>query len=312
MPMNDLLFKELLKRGYSLEGKTRVWDIADSKLWYLTPKQAQGFLNLEKASAYANSIIQKEMNLIGTHLREITSMLPARHCNIVDLGCGNGKKAAMFIHDWPSGVRIRYFPIDISSYMIGKAAQTVRRMSVGEVLEFSWNVSDFENLDNVTSLIRDKIYRNHLMLLLGNTLGNFEKYDILNGIKSSMHHKDVLIIGNGIIGAKTKDWTREYRNDHIHRWLVQVPLQLGLRENDLQYDVQFIHSRVEERYILKRDANVKHLGKEIQFQKGDIIVVAISYKYTKKELQGLLKKFFSRVKLVTDAHETYALAICQK
>ena len=35
--INDLIFKELIKRGYSLEGNTRIWNIADSKLWYLTP-----------------------------------------------------------------------------------------------------------------------------------------------------------------------------------------------------------------------------------------------------------------------------------
>ena len=45
--INDLIFKELIKRGYSLEGNTRVWNIADSKLWYLTPEQAQGYLDLD-------------------------------------------------------------------------------------------------------------------------------------------------------------------------------------------------------------------------------------------------------------------------
>jgi len=64
MEINDLIFKELLKRGYKLEGKTRVWDVADSKLWYLTPKQAQGFLDLSKTEGYKKSIIEKEVSLI--------------------------------------------------------------------------------------------------------------------------------------------------------------------------------------------------------------------------------------------------------
>ena len=46
--INDLIFKELIKRGYSLEGNTRVWNIADSKLWYLTPEQSEAFLDIEK------------------------------------------------------------------------------------------------------------------------------------------------------------------------------------------------------------------------------------------------------------------------
>ena len=54
--VNDLIFKELLKRGYSLRGKTRVWNIADSKLCYLTPNQAQAFLDLERSSEYKKDV----------------------------------------------------------------------------------------------------------------------------------------------------------------------------------------------------------------------------------------------------------------
>ena len=57
--INDLIFRELIKRGYSLEGNTRVWNIADSKLWYLTPEQAQGYLDLEKDEKYQKNVIQK-------------------------------------------------------------------------------------------------------------------------------------------------------------------------------------------------------------------------------------------------------------
>ena len=47
--INDLIFRELIKRGYSLEGNTRIWNIADSKLWYLTPEQAQSYLDAENS-----------------------------------------------------------------------------------------------------------------------------------------------------------------------------------------------------------------------------------------------------------------------
>ena len=69
--INDLIFKELIKRGYSLEGNTRIWNIADSKLWYLTPKQSQAFLDLEQSTAYQKEIIQKEIDLINKNLCEI-------------------------------------------------------------------------------------------------------------------------------------------------------------------------------------------------------------------------------------------------
>ena len=144
--VNDLIFKELIKRGFKIEGKTRVWNIADSKLWYLTPEQAQGFLDLSKTKEYKEFIIDKEISLIKEHLKDFVNILPGKSCNIIDLGCGDGKKASLFIKELAKHMRIRYCPVDISSYMVSKAAKTIREMKIGEVLEFKWNISDFENL----------------------------------------------------------------------------------------------------------------------------------------------------------------------
>lgn len=312
MKVNDLLFKELLKRGYKLEGKTRVWDLADSKLWYLTPKQSQGYLDLEKTEGYKKSIIEKEVALIKKHMKNVIELLPFKSCNIVDLGCGNGKKASLFIEDLSKHLELRYCPIDISAYMVSKAANMIRKLKVGDVLEFKWNISDFENLDNITPLFRDYKFKHHLMLLLGNTMGNFDREDILHGIKKSMTKGDVLLIGNGITNGKKNNWVKEYKDNVINKWLIQIPQLLGLKKEDVEYDVRFVNSRVEELYLLKKDKEIKHLGRKVQFKKGDIIIVAISYKYSKDEFNNILSNFFSYVKIYFDSQETYGLAVCKK
>jgi len=309
--VNDLTFKEILKRGFKLEGKNRVWDIADSKLWYLTPKQAQGFLDLSETKGYKKSIIDKEVLLIKKHMNNFVEALTNKSCNIIDLGCGDGKKASLFIDELAKHMKIRYCPIDISSYMVSKAAKTIRKKKVGEVLEFNWNISDFENLNNITPLFRDKGFEAHFMMLLGNTLGNFDREDILHGIKSSMNKSDVLIIGNGLTNGH-EDWTKEYKDHKINEWLVQIPQQLGLSKEDIEYDVRFANSRVEELYVVKSDKTIKHLGRTIKFKKGDIIITAISYKYTKSVFEKILKKFFSFVKIYSDKDNSYALALCKK
>lgn len=311
MKINDLIFKELLKRGYKQEGKTRIWNVADSKLWYLTDEQAQGFLDLSNTEGYRKHIIDKEVSLIKKYMKDFISFLSRESCNIIDLGCGDGKKASLFIEELAKHMKIRYCPIDISSYMVSKAAKTIRAMKVGEVLEFKWNISDFENLDNITPLFRDKGFETNFMMLLGNTLGNFDREDILNGIKNSMNKDDVLIIGNGLTNGH-EDWIREYKDPIINKWLIQIPQQLGLTENDVEYEVRFINSRIEELYAVKTDKIIKHLGKTINFKKGDIIIAAISYKYNKLEFQDILSKFFSSTKIYTDKENTYAIAICKK
>src|SRR3989344_2181580 len=112
--INDLIFRELIKRGYSLSGNTRVWNIADSKLWYLTPVQAQAFLDLEKSVDYQKDVIQKEINLINKNMESILKKFESDSVNIIDIGCGDGKKAVLFIKRLiEKDMKIRYCPIDI-------------------------------------------------------------------------------------------------------------------------------------------------------------------------------------------------------
>lgn len=308
--INDLIFKELIKRKYSLDGNTRVWNLADSKLWYLTPLQAQGYLDLEKDREYKAAVVDGENKLIKNYIREIIGKLPNKFYNIVDLGCGDGKKAVTLIKNSNRHIKARYCPIDISSYMVNKAAKAIRKLNHGEVVEFQWNISDFENLINVTPLLRQGEFQNHFMTLLGNTLGNFDRDDILHGIKQSMKSGDWLLIGNGLNSSNKKDILKSYSNSLIDKWLSNVIKQIGLSTEDVEYGVRFNNSRVEEFYRLRKDKVVNHLGRKIVFMEGDIILVAISYKFSKQEFEKYLKKFFENVKIYTDNQETYALALC--
>ena len=236
MQVNDLIFKELIKRGYSLEGKTRVWNIADSKLWYITPPQAQGFLDLEKGESYKKDVIAKEINLINTNILEILNKVHKKPVNIIDLGCGDGKKAVIFIENLKENkIRFRYCPVDISSYMVEKALDRIRKLNAGEVVEFQWNISDFENLENVSQLLRRDEYKNNLFLLLGNTLGNFEINEFLYEIRSAMKDGDFLLIGNGLDNLRHEDISRSYYDPTFDDWLVKILVQVGFDKSDLDH-----------------------------------------------------------------------------
>jgi D-Tyr-tRNAtyr deacylase len=119
------------------------------------------------------------------------------------------------------------------------------------------------------------------------------------------------IIGNGLSNGKNKDWVKEYRDEQINQWLIEILLLIGLSKKDVKYEVRFVNSRIEELYILNKNKSVKHLGKKINFKKGDIMITAISYKHTKEDFEKIIKKFFDKVKIFTDKEETYALAFCE-
>ncbi|MDP1695654.1 MAG: L-histidine N(alpha)-methyltransferase [archaeon] len=312
MQVNDLIFKELIKRGYSLEGKTRVWNIADSKLWYLTPEQAQAFLDLEKSGDYQKDVIQKEIDLIKENINNIVKKLNQKPVNIIDLGCGDGKKAVIFINYLEGKVKLRYCPIDISDYMIGKALDRIKKLNVGEVVEFQWNVSDFENLENVSQLLKRGNFKNNFILLLGNTLGNFEINELLYEIRSSMAEGDFLLIGNGLDTRNQDDVLKAYDNAYLDELLVKTLTQIGLKKEDVQYGARFRNSRIEMYYTIKKNTKITFLDKPVYFNAGDQIIVAVSYKYDEENFRKYVKMYFDDVKVYVSDDKSYALAMCKR
>ena len=313
--INDLMFKELIKRGYALEGKTRIWNIADSKLWYITPEQAQAYLDLVASEDYTQEIGPKELMLIKKHLSELMVVAGKEPLNIIDLGCGNGKKAIIFIENLKKeGVKLRYCPIDISGHMVDIALENIKKVDVDEVVKAQWNISDFENLANISPLLRKKEYKKHFFLLLGNTFGNFETHELLYQIANAMKEDDLLLIGNGLNNHKVEeDIVKACReNKGFDKFLGYIPLKLGLDKEDVEYDARFRNSRIEFYYNIKNDKVVSFQNKKVLFNAGDQIIVAIAYHYENKELLKYLKMYFNDVKLYVSEDGSYGLALCKK
>ena len=310
--INDLIFKELIKRGYSLEGNTRIWNIADSKLWYLTPEQSQAFLDLEDEEEYKKTVTQQEIDLINNNVEEILGKFGNEPMNIIDIGCGDGRKAAMLIEKF-KGTKIRYCPIDISSYMVERAIKRVNEIStVQEVVEFQWNISDFENIENISVLLRQGEYKKNLFLLLGNTLGNFEINELLYEVRSAMKGGDFLLIGNGLDHRKPEEILNSYNTDHFNKFSIHPLLQLGLKEEEVKFGVRFKHSRIESFYTIKVPKKISFLGRSMKFDAGDQIIVIVSYKYSKEDFISFLNLYFDDVMTKVSKNGSYALALCKK
>jgi uncharacterized SAM-dependent methyltransferase len=310
--VNDIIFKELIKRGHSVENGKKVWNIADSKLWYLTPKQAQSFLDLEDEKEYKKQVTQNEIDLINENITEIINKFGKEPLNIIDIGCGDGRKAEIFLKDFKNH-NIRYCPIDISSYMVNKSLERLKKIDVvDEVIEFQWNISDFDNIENISFLLRQGKYKKNLFLLLGNTLGNFEINEILYTIRTSMRDGDFLLIGNGLDNRKPETILKSYDNDFFKKFSVQPVTQLGIDKNNLEFGVRFVNSRVESFFTIKNPQEIKFLDKKVALDTGDQIVAVVSYKYNKDDFKSFLNLYFDDVTAKVSKDDSYVLALCKK
>ncbi|MFH0808536.1 MAG: L-histidine N(alpha)-methyltransferase [archaeon] len=311
--INDLIFRELIKRGYSLEGNTRIWNIADSKLWYLTPEQAKAYLDLENSEEFKESASNTEFDLLNENIKEISEKIGEGPINMIDLGCGDGKKAAYIFSKLKDSSKIRYCPVDISGHMVEEAIKTFSGLDVEEVVECQYNISDFENLENLSVLLKKGKFKKGLFLLLGHTLGNFEVNEILYEIRNAMGWDDVLVIVSGIENEKWQEWAKEKKpNDKMDNFFGKIPKLLGLEKNETEFGARFKHHRVEYYYILKKSKTVESQNKKVHFNKGDQIIVAVSYKHNKEDILSILNMQFRDIALKVSKDGATFLALCKK
>jgi uncharacterized SAM-dependent methyltransferase len=312
--INEIVFKELIKRGYSLEGKTRIWNIADSKLWYLTQEQAKTYLNLENSERLQKNYFKTELDLISKNISDIRDLIEDKTINIIDLGCGSGKKAARFIKNLneKKEFKIRYCPVDINSNFVSKAIETVRAENPNEIIKMQWVVSDFENIESISKLLRYKEYQKNVFLLLGNTLENLEIHETLYQIRRAMNDGDILIIGDGLDTKNKEELLHIYSSEKIEAFLDYIPEELGFNKKEFKIIREFKNSRVEISYELKVNKKVIFSNKEINFNAGDRLLVFFSYKYDKDDMISFTKMYFDDVEFFTDKKDSYALIVCKK
>ncbi len=314
MKVNDLIFKELLKRGYSLEGNTRVWNIADSKLWYLTSEQAQAYLDLEKSENYKKAMTDKEIEILKKSMPEISKKVSSdQGMNIIDMGCGNGKKAITLTEAFNEKSKIKYCPIDISSHMVKEAIKNMKNFGKGDVVEFEWNISDFENIENVSKILKNQEFNKNFFLFLGNTLGNFEIHEVMYELVDAMDNEEYVLIGMALAKPGSDEHTKNFNiNKKADNFLVQVLTQIGFEKDEVEYGLRFKNNRRESYYTIKKDKKIILGEKFIAFYKGDQILVGVSYRYTIEKLKEMMDLYFGEFDAYLNDDGTWVLLLCKK
>jgi len=257
----------------------------------------------------------EEAKIIKGYVNEILNETSEK-VNILDIGCGNGEKALLFLENIKSK-RKKYVALDISKTMLELAKKKILKKEPELNAEF-YNI-DFEagNFANITDNLREKNYSNNLLLFLGNTLGNVsDKSRVLSNIRESMTLKDYLLIGIELFDVKRiQEILRHYEGNNLWKDNIMTALEyFGLNKEDGSIIVKFNKDKnqVEARFVIKRSKTLKYRSKRINLVKGNKILLMISYKATPKSMQILLAKIgFIIKRLFLNKREDYALFLCK-
>ena len=313
MVIREVIFKELIKNGYSKSNGKKIWDIANRSLLNLTPEQAKAFLKLKNFKPYKKNVFDREVKLIKDNIGKFIEKIGTnKQFNLIDIGCGDGTKAKEFIRALRNKVKIRYCPISPDEYLINVAINNIKKGKFKNTIEYKPYKADFESLDKVASLIRSKKFQKNVILLHGSILASYEINDYLFKLSTDMLKGDYIIIGNGIRKGERLVNLDLYKNKIFGNLFSPLMKSLGFKKNEIEQDARFGEMRVEGFFKIKVYKKVIHKGKVIEFNKGDEIIVAILYKYYLEELENFFKMYFSEVNIVKDSEDEYILALCKK
>jgi len=190
--MNEVDASQVLHRAISTQGnQSGVCYLNNPKFRYLTKEQAETCIRLTYSTF-------EEVPLVRDKLSEILMGVKAP-ITLVDLGCGDGRKAAQFIYraDQVGYPINRYLAIDVNSHMVETAVSTVASSSNLRREDCSFICAPFEELtaDSFTQY-RLENPGSLIYIFFGNLFHTFEEDGIVHLLEQMLRPHEKLLIGS--------------------------------------------------------------------------------------------------------------------
>jgi len=268
--------------------RSGVWNFYNPKNLYLTDSQSKIYLELMGDIRYSSRFHDKTETLIKTNSKKIIDHFNEDSLLIIDLGPGYPSKTFPIIDDLKKQKKeIEYWGVDINQHFANIAKRTMLKRGI------SHSFSKIISFEVTADALKKSGTNCQKLIIIGLTFMNFEPGYILNILKScASGEKDVCLTAVECAdNAKPLILMKPYKTKEVERFLF-IPLSfLGVKESEVSYNVEFHAQRIEMFFIFNK---VPPLLKEKGIKEGDKIITAISYRYTTKQYQDLLRSRFTK------------------
>ncbi len=135
-----------------------------------------------------------EMEILKNNRKQICNKIGNKEFNLIDLGCGDGKKTGVLLQELQKNdCNFYFFPIDISEDAIAEFTDNLKNEFLD--LQIRGLVSEyFEGL----SWLSSKNNKRNVVLFLGSNIGNFNPIktkSFLSSLWKSLNNGDLVLIG---------------------------------------------------------------------------------------------------------------------
>lgn len=256
---------------------------------------------------------ESELDILSDNQSKILNLAGSKQFNLLDLGCGDGKKAAFFISQMGQQIK-GYFALDLSKRMIEICSQIMELTYPG--LEKESFQDDFEqgNVAKATYYLHRRYQNSNLILFLGNTIGNIsDAHRVLVNIAESMTENDLLIVGLAYHNTKHLPIS-VYNQPPTIEVMWTVPEKIGIKRSDASILWTYNKNRRQLECHLEflKDWSQNFSSTLLRFPKGQGIRLAISRRFTKDDIFTLFANAGFKIEaLLIDKDKNNALVICK-
>ena len=263
-----------------------------------------------------NNDVKDEQSLIEKNIQKIIIEIQKyNRVNIIDIGCGNGVPVLEIIERLKQDKKeVIYTAVDISKEMIEIALSEVSKKNPNVLIKSILLDLEYANLSEylLTSSSSDTV---NLLLLLGGTLGNYNKdKSIVRILRESMTSNDYLLIGNALVNENSNIYPYEANSYHYTR-TTWIPDLLGLNGHYVENRINEVNvSKSQEYREIRFSSNittsvtVNEVEYPLSFNEGDTILVYQFFWYGEAELVNtVIQHNFSIVHFTTNKERTYGL-----
>lgn len=224
----DVLGETLLKELARQLPADGLWRLDEPKLWWLTEKQRKAYTAIQNSSRYS-SLAETEEKSLAASIDEILEGIHPSY-SVVDLGCGNGKKAGLVLAAAKShGQSPVYVPVDINPVYVATASKAASGYAPVIPLH-----ADFMTLD-LTKLGSDA----NLVLFLGNIYGDFPPKRILDYLHKNLRAEDLLVFSTQTSDSGVESIVKNYYNNYVGPWLWRMMAALGFSKEMASYRLRY-------------------------------------------------------------------------
>jgi uncharacterized SAM-dependent methyltransferase len=283
-------------------------------LLYINYDNTASWLNLDKSKDFP--IASNLTTMLTKNIQDILKVT-GQISGLASIGVGSGEKERIILQELcKKGLHLHYCAIDVNPKMTSEA---IRKVSYLE-LDSIGVIGMIEELDKISPYWKSPA----IIALLGNTFCNYNPYYITSTISNNINSNDYFLVDFHLFSNINKVQSKRiieqiYSTERNVLFNMSPLLKRGGHRENFKFNLNLITENIKNEKVYRtrkyleivQPCTITTIAGDINLNQGEKIELGFTYKYTKQQALGFLKKGGFELLKVSYKNDNL-LVICKK